>query len=548
MRLPPLIARAVGAIRGRGQERDAWAAPGDGVLIRHAAMDKYFQERCAIFSDGACLMAEDYQRDNRLIELQLSLITAGQIPRNLDRRVVGIGEIRQAWGVAAEDQVQAEGSSATENRARNLFAAAARARASDLCLWLSGEKAQAYAIVNDRRIPIGAPMPRQEGLDLAMLIFARREAGSGQSSYQASEFQGFAIRAGEAPWIPETVAAMRGERGRDEPAGDHLMVRLYYHGQIDGGMTLESLGYTPEEAGIFKEIRLSLHGAVIIGGTTGDGKSTTLAVNLMQQNEEFDSELHVVTIEDPVEYEIPHAVQCPVSTAGTGEDREEEYRKTLNHFVRMHPGSGMVSEIRDREAAKEVFQFVDTGHQVWTTLHVYSANGILFRLLDMGVTAAEICKPGNVRLLVKQTLVARLCQNCATEEPPEGKELPPVVAARFASWPGVRYRNRAGCQMCRRTGDGDLAQQGWNGFTTPALVAEIIRPDAAYMEFVRQADAHGAMEYWKEHLGGEDINDKMWKKVAVGAVDPFDALRKGADAATVPVRPPTSALALAASQ
>ena len=78
------------------------------------------------------------------------------------------------------------------------------------------------------------------------------------------------------------------------------------------------------------------------------------------------------------------------------------------HFCRVHPASGMVSEIRDADAAREVLQFIDTGHQVWTTIHVHSANAILFRLLDMGVSPAEVCKPGNVVLLMKQTLLPRL--------------------------------------------------------------------------------------------------------------------------------------------
>ena len=68
-----------------------------------------------------------------------------------------------------------------------------------------------------------------------------------------------------------------------------------------------------------------------------------------------------------------------------GDERAEHFKEALMHFCRVHPASGMVSEIRDADAARQVMQFIDTGHQVWTTIHVHSANAILFRLIDMGV-------------------------------------------------------------------------------------------------------------------------------------------------------------------
>ena len=86
-----------------------------------------------------------------------------------------------------------------------------------------------------------------------------------------------------------------------------------------------------------------------------------------------------------MEYEIPGAIQIAVPTTGVGEDRAKHFARALMHFVRIHPAVGMVSEVRDAEAAREVLQFIATGHQVWTTIHVADANGILFRMLDMGM-------------------------------------------------------------------------------------------------------------------------------------------------------------------
>ena len=84
----------------------------------------------------------------------------------------------------------------------------------------------------------------------------------------------------------------------------------------------------------------------------------------------------------------------------------------------------MVSEIRDADAARQVLQAVDTGHQIWTTIHVDNANAILFRLLDMGVEAPAITKPGNVKLLMKQTLLRMLCERCSLAETAERRSRP----------------------------------------------------------------------------------------------------------------------------
>ena len=225
-------------------------------------------------------------------------------------------------------------------------------------------------------------------------------------------------------------------------------------------MTLERLGFSATEAALFAGIRMAPHGGVFIGGTAGDGKSTTLAANLALQMAEFDGQLNLVTIEDPVEYRIPGAVQIAVPTSALGDERAGHFKEALMHFCRVHPASGMVSEIRDADAARQVMQFIDTGHQVWTTIHVHSANAILFRLIDMGVGVAEVTKSGNVALLMKQTLLPLLCPDCALERHAEGRVAPENLAARLRGNGAVRYRNPRGCprvpargwRRCRRPG------------------------------------------------------------------------------------------------
>ena len=431
-------------------------------------------------------------------------------------------------GQSAEDQF-AKQERAIEVRLSRVFAEAAAVRASDVMFEAErGGKCAVYAIVNDRKLRVGGHFSEEEGRQVMGKVFHVKEEGSAQTSYQDREFQGFSVRPGKLS-LPASISGMRCQRGPHEPDGDHLVARLFYRDQVKKDASLERLGFAAEEVAVFEEIRLGLHGGIFVGGSTGDGKTTTLATNLMLQMREWEGQLNLVTIEDPVEIVIPGALQIAVATAGVGEDRSLNFQEALMHFCRIHPASGMVSEIRDVDAARQVLQFIDTGHQVWTTIHVHSANAILFRLVDMGVGVAEVCKPGNIKLLMKQTLLPRLCEQCAGNEP-QGREVPEWMAVLLRGRPEVRFRNVDGCSSCERKGGGALAAQAWGGYGQQTVVAEMIRPDGKYLEFVRDRDPVGALRYWREGMGGIPIGEKIWELVRRGIVDPFDAMRKGARA------------------
>ena len=497
-------------------------------LIRWGRMDDEFREKCAVWLDGRCMIAEGFAGDNHVRGVLLALRRTGVLTGRLREEVATLSEVAAAWDESAGavhermDQVDPE----IVNGLREIFAEAAKAKASDVEFEMSGTDCKVYAIVNDRKLQMRAPLTREMGRRLTHFLFYVKEEGSQQTGWQRNSFQGFSVRSTPSFRLPQGISALRCERGPHEPGGDHLYARLFYRDQIKLGTTLGDLGFTPEVEDLFKEIRLSGFGGVLIGGRTGDGKSTTLATNLVLLMLETHFERNLVTLEDPVEYEIPGAVQIAVATAGDGEERKEHYRKALSHFVRIHPAAGMVSEIRDGFGASQVLQFVDSGHQVWTTIHVHSANGILFRLMDLGVNASEVTKRGNIRLLMKQTLVPLLCEDCKVDRPSEEDRLPLALTECL---PGaVRYRNPDGCKTCRKEGKSDLWVRAWAGYEKQLAVAEWISPDDEYLQFVGKRDAIGAWSHWTDNLGGVPIGHRIWKEVGEGRLDPEDALNKGA--------------------
>jgi general secretion pathway protein E len=206
---------------------------------------------------------------------------------------------------------------------------------------------------------------------------------------------------------------------------------------------LAKIGLSDRDLRVLKEQAGNSYGLIAVTGPTGSGKTTTLAGLLDYLN---DPARKIVTIEDPVEYQVEGVNQIQVHP-----EIGLTFAKTLRSLLRLDPDIIMVGEMRDGETANIGVNAALTGHLVLTTLHTNSAAGAITRLLDLGVEAYLIAS--TLRCAIAQRLVRRLCITCRSEymAPPELLAQLPIGAAR-QQLKSVRLWKANGCDHCGGSG------------------------------------------------------------------------------------------------
>jgi general secretion pathway protein E len=210
-----------------------------------------------------------------------------------------------------------------------------------------------------------------------------------------------------------------------------------------GLLVVDKLGFSPPDEDRLRRLLKLPHGMIIVTGPTGSGKTTTLATVLSILNEPIRK---ILTIEDPVEYEIPGVNQAQVKPAiGL------TFAAALRSFVRQDPDVIMVGEVRDSETAHVAVHAALTGHLVLTTLHTETAAAAVPRLLDLGVEGYLLRSV--LRAVIAQRLVRQLCERCKSARVLEDRDLAedPRLAA-FGFHCGDVIHEPQGCERCGGTG------------------------------------------------------------------------------------------------
>ena len=219
--------------------------------------------------------------------------------------------------------------------------------------------------------------------------------------------------------------------------GESVVLRLL--DKERGRVTLMELGMAQDTFDMFSEVIQRPHGIVLATGPTGSGKTTTLyaAVEMLRTGRE-----KILTVEDPVEYELPGVPQVPVN-----EKVGVSFASALRALLRQDPDIILVGEIRDPETAQIATQAALTGHLVLSTLHTNDAPTALTRLLDLGVAAYLVAS--TVDAVLAQRLVRVICTNCKVETYPDkamARRIDAEALGVATTWRGE------GCDNCRGTG------------------------------------------------------------------------------------------------
>ncbi len=219
--------------------------------------------------------------------------------------------------------------------------------------------------------------------------------------------------------------------------GEKIVARLL--DKSAGRITKEAVGLEGADLEKFEKMLHCKSGVLLVVGPTGSGKSTTMYVMINELNTR---EVNLITLEDPVEYNIDGVNQVQIN-----EKTGLTFASGLRAILRQDPDIIAVGEIRDGETAEIAMRSAITGHIVLSTLHTNDAVGTIERLQDMGVECYLISSA--LRGIISQRLVRRICPNCRKEYEPTDEELADLGVERTE---GMRFYHGAGCPECFNTG------------------------------------------------------------------------------------------------
>jgi general secretion pathway protein E len=246
--------------------------------------------------------------------------------------------------------------------------------------------------------------------------------------------------------------------------GEDAVLRLLDKAQFRGassGISLGALGFDAQRRALIQDLATEPSGMLLVTGPTGSGKTTTLYAVLSEINSGLEK---IVTIEDPVEYELEGVLQIPVN-----ERKGLTFARGLRSILRHDPDRILVGEIRDAETAEIAVQASLTGHQVFTTVHANSVTDVTGRFMHFGLDMFGFMSALNG--VVVQRLLRRLCPHCKNE-----RDVSPVDLAIFArhgvAAPSTLWRG-AGCDACLGS-----------GYAGRFVVAEVHRVDNKLRELV----------------------------------------------------------------
>ncbi len=294
--------------------------------------------------------------------------------------------------------------------------------------------------------------------------------------------------------------------------GERVVLRLLDKG--DHSLGLEQIGFTPKIEKWFRKLIHLPHGIILLTGPTGSGKTTTLYAAINELNSH---ERNILTVEDPIEYQLPGVGQMQVKPK-----INLTFANCLRHILRQDPDVIMIGEIRDRETADIAIQASLTGHLVLSTLHTNNAASAPTRLIDMGIEPYLIASSLNA--VMAQRLLRVICPDCKVLCKPED-DISHLWPNQAATSLHAQFYQGAGCPRCLHTGY--LGRTG---------IFELLMIDDEMKELITRRTGSHLIEQQAVQKGMIALREDGLYKVLAGVTTVEEVLRVTQDNSTADIR------------
>ena len=284
--------------------------------------------------------------------------------------------------------------------------------------------------------------------------------------------------------------------------GENMVIRIL--DRSSGLLRIDDLGFSIDNMETFRKLIKKPYGMILVTGPTGSGKTTALYAAMSELNA---AEKNIITLEDPVEYEIPNIRQSQINVkAGL------TFAAGLRSIVRQDPDVIMIGEIRDKETADIAIHAALTGHLVLSTLHTNDAPSAAARLIDMGVEPFLVSS--SIIGILAQRLIRTLCPACKQKYTPSAELLEQLGVAETRS-PEIIFYKEAGCAKCKN--------YGYSGRTG---VYELLLPNERIRDLItKKATANAISDEAQRSAGMMTLRKAGIEKVVKGITSVSEILR-----------------------
>ncbi|MBR4316922.1 MAG: Flp pilus assembly complex ATPase component TadA [Alphaproteobacteria bacterium] len=474
------------------------------------------QSLLALFSDGTFLVSNTHKFDGRVLSFQSLVRKKGGVIHRPVYVAMSLLNTIYSTAIKTSTSTVSKEDAMSNNQMQKDFVdivyRASEQKVSDIHVVVADHTTVMFRIAGSMQTIL--EYDKNWGEAFVRSVFA--SADISDSNYAQNEFQA-GQKLGSTPlrgekdlYLPENVLSIRLQFNPIAFGTRYLVMRLLYaNSSSSSADNLKELGFSDYEDEKLYRMRSFPTGLCIIAGPTGSGKSTTLQRVMIKMLKEKNYELNLITVEDPPEYPIPGARQMPVTNATTEEEKENAFNLALAASLRSDPDAIMVGEIRTLSSAELTFKAALSGHNVWSTLHANSAPAIVNRLLDMGIDSFKLKDPELIRGLLSQRLFKKLCPKCrqAIKDHPEHPSYARLEKALGKYGIEQSYIKGPGCPFC-----------SGKGIVGRIVAAEVIIPDAKFLEKLVDGSKGEAVHYWTNELSGRTLKEDAIEKMLRGII------------------------------